>query len=292
MRDSALWNETDGFYYDVLTKRDLDTGRQDVEELRAQSMVGLLPLFAVRVVTARELAAVPEFAGHLHWFMANKPQYAKVISGDEGSRSPQGRDGSHLLSIVRLERLGRILARMFDESQFLAPTGIRSLSKVHRDQPFVITFGDGSSASVDYEPAESTSGLFGGNSNWRGPVWFPTNHLLVESLRRFGSWTDHLPGGALTVELPTGSGQAVTLSAAADQLAARLVSTFVPGPDGVRPVLRPYWDRMPAAWRDRILFYEYFHADSGAGLGASHQTGWTALVVDLIDTLAGNRPAQ
>jgi hypothetical protein len=291
MRDSALWNESDGFYYDVLTKLDMTTGQAVTQDLQAQSMVGLLPLFAVRVLTAQELECVPHFAAHLRWFMVNKPQYAKVISGDAGSRSPDGRDGGHLLAIVRLERLGRILQRTFDEAQFLAPTGIRSLSKVHREHPFVIYFGDGSSASVDYEPAESTSGLFGGNSNWRGPVWFPVNHLLVESLRRFGSWTDQLPEAGLTVELPTGSGRSLTLGAAADELATRLVSTFVPGPDGVRPVFRSRWDRMPPTWRDRILFHEYFDGDTGAGLGASHQSGWTALVVDLIDTLARNRTA-
>jgi hypothetical protein len=178
-----------------------------------------------------------------------------------------------------------VLQRVFDQEQFLGPTGVRSLSCAHRDAPFVLPHGDGRSASVGYEPAESLTGQFGGNSNWRGPVWFPVNHLLIESLRRYGDWTD----GDLTVELPTGSGRRVPLSAAADELARRLISTFEPGPGGIRPFARPYWARMPAAWRDRIQFNEYFDGDTGAGLGASHQTGWTALVIDQIATLAARR---
>jgi hypothetical protein len=279
MRDSELWNEQDGFYYDALIVNGNTT------QLRAQSMVGLLPLFAVRVATAERLSRAPDFAGHLRWFLANKPAYAAVITGDDDARRPAGRDGAHLLSIVGLERLSRVLSRVLDEAQFLAPTGVRSLSGVHRDHPFVLDLGDGRSASVDYEPAESTSGLFGGNSNWRGPVWFPVNHLLIESLRRYSDWT----GDDVAVELPTGSGHRVPLAAIADELAGRLVSTFVPGSDGVRPFARPSWERMPAAWRDRIQFNEYFHGETGAGLGASHQTGWTALVIDQIATLAARR---
>ncbi|MFZ0160889.1 MAG: glucosidase [Kineosporiaceae bacterium] len=289
MRDGDLWDGEDGFYYDVLTTTDVITGQRMVERLRAQSMVGLLPLFAVRLLPQAELTRVPEFDGHLRWFMDNKPRYAAVISGDQDSREPGGREGAHLLAVVRLERLQQILQRVLDEAQFLAPTGIRSLSKAHAGHPFSLELGPGWSAAVDYEPAESRSGLFGGNSNWRGPIWFPVNHLLVESLRRYGSWTDALPDGPLTVELPTGSGRRLTLTQAADELATRLVSTFLPGPDGVRPALRPAWDRMPASWRDRILFHEYFHGDHGAGLGAGHQTGWTALVIDLIHDLCQGR---
>jgi Mannosylglycerate hydrolase MGH1-like glycoside hydrolase domain len=275
---SALWNEDDDFYYDVLT------GGGEVTQLRVQSMVGLLPLFAVRVAQAEQLARAEVFRDHLKWFLENRPASGRAITGDQVARDPAGRDGAHLLSIVDLDRLPLILARVFDEAQFLAPTGVRSLSRAHREHPFELTLG-GLRSSVDYEPAESRSGLFGGNSNWRGPVWFPVNHLLVESLRRFGTWTD----GSLLVELPTGSGRKVSLTEAADELAGRLVSTFLPGPDGVRPFARPSWRRMPAAWRDRICFNEYFDGDTGAGLGASHQTGWTALVIDLLATLTARR---
>ena len=280
MRDSALWNEQDGFYYDILTVNGT------VTQLRVQSMVGLLPLFAVRVATAQALQQAPEFAEHLRWFLANKPGYAKVISADDDARRPAGRDGAHLLSIVGLNRLPAVLRRVFDEDQFLGPTGVRSLSRVHRGAPFVLPLGDGRSASVGYEPAESLTDQFGGNSNWRGPVWFPVNHLLIEALRRYGDWTD----GDLTVELPTGSGRQVPLAEAADELSRRLIATFEPGPDGVRPFARPDAGRMPAAWQERIQFHEYFDGDTGAGLGASHQTGWTALVIDQIATLAARRP--
>ncbi len=291
MRDGALWDEQDGFYYDVLTSTDVTTGQHHVQRLRAQSMVGLLPLFAVRVLDGDELAAAPDFASHLSWFMVNKPQYAAVISGDEVSSGPQGRDGGHLLAIVRRDRLPRIVSRLLDTGQFLAPTGVRSLSKVHAAAPFVIELAPGWTASVDYEPGESRSGLFGGNSNWRGPVWLCVNHLLVESLGRYARWEAGRPDGPMLVELPTGSGRLVDLAEVSTEIATRLVSTFLPGPDGVRPALTASWDRMPPPWRDRICFHEYFHAETGAGLGASHQTGWTALVIDLIETLCTSRRA-
>jgi hypothetical protein len=279
MRDSALWNDEDGFYYDVLTCN----GK--VTPLRVQSMVGLIPLFAARVASDEALEKAPHIGEHLAWFLANKPEFAAVITGDDQARDPAGRGGAHLLSIVGLDKLARVLARVLDEQQFLAPTGVRSVSRVHADHPFVLDLGQGWSASVDYEPGESTSGLFGGNSNWRGPVWFPVNHLLVAALRRYGDWT----GDGFTVELPTGSGRRVTLAEVADELTGRLVSTFLPGEDGVRPFARPAWARMPAAWRDRLQFNEYFHGETGAGLGASHQTGWTGLVIDLLATLTARR---
>jgi hypothetical protein len=278
VRDSALWNEDDGFYYDILT------GGGQVTQLRVQSMVGLLPLFAVRIASAAALERAAVFRDHLKWFLENRPESGHMIAADPAARAPEGRDGAHLLSVVSLSRLPRILARVFDEAQFLAPTGVRSLSKAHEGHPFELVLG-GFRAAVYYEPADSRSGLFGGNSNWRGPVWFPVNHLLVEALRRFGDWTQD----GVTVEVPTGSGRRLTLAEAADDLAGRLVSTFLPGPDGVRPFARASWHRMPAAWRDRIAFHEFFHGDTGAGLGASHQTGWTALVVDLLETLAARR---
>ncbi len=286
MQGGDLWDPEDGFYYDVLTGTDPDTGTRTVQRLRVHSMVGLLPLLAVRVLTHEELARVPAFEEHLRWFLANKPRYVGAISGDAASRDPGGRAGAHLLAIVGLEQLAGVVGRLVDEGAFLAPTGVRSLSKIHAEHPFRLVLGPDWTATVDYEPAESRSGLFGGNSNWRGPVWFPVNHLLVEALRRYGAWTDTLPGelgGPVTVTLP--DGRAATLTEVADDLARRLVSTFLPDPEGVRPAQRQMWHRMPAAWRDRILFFEYFHAETGAGLGASHQTGWTALVIDLIHDL-------
>ncbi len=288
MSQGELWDEDDGFYYDALTSFDADGDRR-VRRMRVQSMVGLLPLFAVRVLRADRLGVVPDFAGHLQWFMRNKPRFALEISGDDPSRDPSGRDGAHLLSVVRRDRLGRIVSRLLDEQQFLAPTGVRSLSKRHQAQPYEIELAPGWTARVGYEPAESRSGLFGGNSNWRGPIWFPVNYLLVESLRRFGSWFDTDPEGPLNVEFPTGAGNQVSLGEVADRLTDRLVSTFLPGADGVPPAQSQMWQRMPAAWRDRVLFFEYFHADTGAGLGASHQTGWTALVLDLIADAAHRR---
>ncbi len=284
MRDSRLWDHDDGFYYDSLMLDGID-GRGAVP-LRVQSMVGLVPLFAVRVLSAQELAAAPDFAGHLRWFLANKPEFAEAITGDDAPPPASGEDGDHLLAIVRLHRLERIVARVLDEAQFLSPHGVRSLSKAHQGAPFVLDLGSGRTASVDYEPAESVSGLFGGNSNWRGPIWFPVNHLLVEALRRYADW----PVGVPCPQLPTGSGRARPLGEAADEIARRLVSLFLPDDDGVRPVTRPYRQRMPAAWRDRIPFHEYFHAETGAGLGASHQTGWTSLVIDQVITLAARRP--
>ncbi|HEY6797849.1 MAG TPA: glucosidase [Kineosporiaceae bacterium] len=280
LRDGALWNEQDGFYYDVLR------GDGALTQVRVQSMVGLVPLFAVRIADREQLARAEAFRDHLRWFLENRPGSGEMIAGDPQSRDPAGRDGTHLLSIVDLQKLVRVLARVLDDAQFLAPTGVRSLSKAHDGHPFVLDVG-GWRASVDYEPAESRSRLFGGNSNWRGPVWFPVNHLLLEALRRFATWTD----GGLLVELPTGSGRRVTLDEAADEIATRLVSTFLKGPDGVRPFARPSWHRMPPSWRDRVQFHEFFDGDTGAGLGASHQTGWTALVIDLLATLAARRQA-
>jgi hypothetical protein len=294
MRDSGLWDGEDGFFYDLLTATDEVTGERSVQQLRVQSMVGLVPLFACRAATVEQLAATPDFADHLRWFMTHKPRYAAVVGGDESSRGVAGRDGARLLSLVPVEHLNALLARVFDPDQFLAPTGVRSMSKVHRERPYVLDLGQGRTATVDYEPAESTSGMFGGNSNWRGPVWFCVNHLLVESLRRYADWaapaeeceTDLLHLG---VELPAGSGRRVGLVEAADELTDRLVGTFLVGPDGVRPAMGAMWSRMPAPWRDRVLFFEYFDAETGAGLGASHQTGWTALVLDLIAGRAAAR---
>jgi hypothetical protein len=266
--DQGLWDDEDGFFYDLLHTPD---GAR--VPLRVRSMVGLLPLFAVLWLEDGTLAALPEFETRMHWFLHNKPQWCR---GLEFAHEPTG--DMRLLSVVDPDRLRRVLARVFDEAEFLSPHGLRALSRWHLDHPVTIDV-EGFTGRVDYEPGESATGLFGGNSNWRGPVWMPLNYLLVRSLRRFHRYL----GADFTVELPTGSGRQVALAAAADELARRLVSLFTPDADGRRPVWggqeRPQAD---PRWRDLIPFHEYFHGDTGAGLGAAHQTGWTGLVLNLI----------
>ena len=269
MNEQGLWDEDDGFYYDVLHAAD---GRR--VPLRARSMVGLIPLYAVTVLDARVLESLPGFTDRMRWFFRNKPEFSQVVDGFSADGPPT----RTLLSIAGPERIRRILRRMLDETEFLSPYGLRALSKVHLSQPFEDTI-DGLALRVDYEPAESRSGLFGGNSNWRGPVWFPVNFLAIEALHRFH---DYL-GDGFTVEHPTGSGRMSTLAEVADDLSARLVSIFTRGADGRRPVFGATARfQSDPSWKDLILFFEYFNGDDGAGLGASHQTGWTGLVADLI----------
>jgi hypothetical protein len=268
IHDRGLWDDEDGFYYDVLRMGD------ERIPLRVRSMVGLLPLCAVTTIGPATLERLPSFAAHFDWFVQHKPQFARHIEQRHVRDGSEGR----LLAMVGPERLERILSRLLDESELLSPHGVRSVSARHREQPFSVDLG-GMQLSVDYAPAEGTTGLFGGNSNWRGPVWFPVNALVVDALRAYGRYF----GTDLTVEHPTGSGQSRDLTAIADDLAARLVATFRAGPDGRRPVHGPY-ERFHTdpAWHDAIPFHEYFHGDTGAGLGASHQTGWTGLVADLL----------
>ncbi|HZQ28812.1 MAG TPA: hypothetical protein VFA94_14035, partial [Acidimicrobiales bacterium] len=268
MNSQGLWDEEDGFYYDVL--RD-DAGRQT--PLRVRSMVGLIPLFAVAILDGGLLDRLPDFATRMRWFVRHKPQFAAVI---DHIHQP-GQADARLLSIVGPERLRRILTRMLDETEFLSDHGLRSLSRAHLDHPWEGEIG-GTACRVDYEPAESATPLFGGNSNWRGPVWFPLNHLVIESLRRYQRYF----GDSWTVELPTGSGVQATLGEVADELSRRLRSIFLPDPHagGRRPVFAAT-RAFPPDWPDDPLFFEYFHGDTGAGLGASHQTGWTGLVADL-----------
>jgi hypothetical protein len=265
----GLWDEEDGFFYDVLQLRD---GSQ--VPMRVRSLVGLLPLCATTTLGEGTLARLPWFTEHMRWFIANRPEYADVV------RETHERDGAvgRLLAVVAPVHLPRLLARVLDETEFLSPYGIRSLSARHHDEPFTVDVG-GSLATVDYEPAESSSPLYGGNSNWRGPVWFPVNYLIVEAVRRFARFY----GDDLLVEHPTGSGRHCTLSEVADDLADRLVRLFLDDADGRRPVFGGYelFQRDPH-WHDLLPFHEYFHGDTGAGLGASHQTGWTALVADLV----------
>ncbi len=266
--DAGLWNEEDAFFYDVLGTKD---GRLP---LKVRSVVGLLPLAATTTLSSLALARLPELTARLRWFLANKPEYGDVI----GARRIQGGQQHRLLSMVGQDQLLRILVRMLDEKEFLSPYGLRALSKAHLEEPFTVTLG-GSEFSVGYEPGESMTEVFGGNSNWRGPIWFPVNFLLIEALRRFNRFF----GDDLLIEYPTGSGRKMQLGEIADDLSRRLVNLFLDDADGRRPVFGDValFQEDPH-WHDLIPFYEYFHGDTGVGLGASHQTGWTALVANLI----------
>ncbi|HUO74341.1 MAG TPA: hypothetical protein VMU39_26450 [Solirubrobacteraceae bacterium] len=268
INERGLWNEQDGFYYDALR---LDGS---LIPLRARSVVGLLPLAAVTTLGPETMARLPDFMQRMQWFTTNRPEGRDVVAH---MPSPE-HAGWRMLSIVDEDRLRRMLVPMLDTGEFLSDHGLRALSRHHARSPLVVEI-DGVTATLDYEPAESTSDLFGGNSNWRGPVWFPINYLLVETLRVYHRYL----GEAFEVECPTGSGNVMTLDAVADELSRRLIAIFTRGDDGRRPVFgdcRLFQD--DPAWRDMIPFHEYFHGDTGAGLGASHQTGWTGLVADLI----------
>ncbi|SCL19740.1 Glycosyl hydrolase family 63 C-terminal domain-containing protein [Micromonospora pallida] len=271
--DQGLWDDEDAFFYDVLLQAD---GTK--VPLKVRSVVGLLPLAATTRLTARTLRRLPELHARLRWFLTNRPEYADVL----GARRI-GPDGGQqrLLSMVGPEQVVRLLARMLDPDEFLSEYGLRTLSRAHLDEPFSVTLG-GQEFSVGYEPAESTSGLFGGNSNWRGPIWMPTNFLLISALRDYAAFF----GDDLQVEYPTGSGVKHTLDEIADDLSARLIALFTRDGWGRRPIYGAcqLFQSHPD-WRDLIAFPEYFHGDNGAGLGAWHQTGWTALVADLILTL-------
>jgi hypothetical protein len=264
-----LWDEEDGFYYDVLHAQN-----GDHFFLKVRSMVGLIPLLAVETIEADTLEALPEFKLRLEWFLKNRPELVSNVA----SVTDPGKSERRLFAVVNAERLRSILARMLDEKEFLSPYGIRSVSKFHHDHPYQLNM-DGTTYRVDYEPAESTSGLFGGNSNWRGPIWFPLNYLIIEALQRF----DYYYGADFTIEHPTGSGRMCTLWEVTTDLSQRLISLFGQDDSGRRPVLGnvDLFQNNPN-WRDLIPFHEYFHAETGQGLGASHQTGWTGLVAKLI----------
>ncbi len=269
--DHRLWDSDDGFFYDVLR---LPDGTSNPIEVR--SMVGLIPLLAVTVIDQEAMETMPDFARRMHWFLDRRPH----LSGNVARIDEPGSEHQHLASIITPDRLRSVLRYLLDEKEFLSPFGIRSLSMHHRDHPFELRV-DEQTFGVGYEPGESTTGLFGGNSNWRGPVWFPLNYLIIEALERFH---DYL-GDDFTVECPTGSGEEMTLTRVAADLRRRLVGIFLPDAAGVRPF---HGAESPAgrdpAWKDLLLFHEYFHGDDGRGLGASHQTGWTGLVADLIGT--------
>jgi hypothetical protein len=266
----SLWDNEDGFYYDVLH---LPSG--DDHFLKIRSMVGLIPLFAVETLEPEIVDRLPGFKRRMQWFIDNHADVPEHIEMTQRS----ARGVRRLLSLANRRQLKRILGRMLDETEFLSAYGVRSLSRYHLDHPYEVQVNDHISR-VDYEPAESTSGLFGGNSNWRGPIWFPLNYLLVESLQKY----HHYYGEDFKVEFPSRSGSESDLWEVAAEISRRLVHIFVRGKDGRRPVLggADLFQKDPH-WKDLLLFYEYFHGDNGAGIGASHQTGWTGLVAKLIE---------
>ena len=264
----GLWDEEDGFYYDALH---LPRGHFP---LKIRSMVGLIPLLAVETLDSEVVDRLPGFKRRMEWFLNNNADLRKHI--DE-QRCPDGAV-RRLLAVVNLDRLPRVLRYMVDENEFLSPYGIRALSRHHLQNPFVLHV-NGSEHRVDYEPAESSSGLFGGNSNWRGPIWFPVNFLLIEALQKF----HHFTGDMFQVEFPSGSGGRATLWQVSGEISRRLSRIFLRGEDGRRPVYGGTWKfQSDPHWKDYISFHEYFHGDNGAGIGASHQTGWTGLVAKLL----------
>jgi hypothetical protein len=264
----SLWDEEDEFFYDVLRLPD-----GHVEPLKVRSLVGLIPLLAVQTMDPKLFNLLPHFKRRMDWFLSDRPDLASLVS-----RWYESGHETRLLALVRGHRMKRLLARMLDPNEFLSDHGVRSLSKFHLTQPYVMQV-DGSSYTVQYEPAESSSGLFGGNSNWRGPVWLPLNYLFIEAIRRFHEYY----GDDFLVECPTGSGSLLTLHQIADELAGRLTTMYLRDADGRRAAMgdNGLMQRDPN-WSDHLLFYEYFHGDTAAGLGASHQTGWTALIANLL----------
>src|SRR5215469_10353757 len=263
-----LWNKEDGFFYDVLH---LPEGRNVPMKLR--SMVGLIPLFAVETLESDLVDSLPRFKHRMQWFMENRPDFSVHVE----TQSSEG-GVRRFLSLVNRQRLKKVLRYMLDEQEFLSPHGIRALSKYYKDRPYTLS-SMGMDYRVDYEPAESSTNLFGGNSNWRGPVWFPVNYLIIESLQKFHYYL----GDGYKVEYPTGSGRMTTLWEVARELSRRLTHIFLQDSSGRRPVFGGVekFQRDPH-WRDLVPFYEYFHGDNGAGVGASHQTGWTGLVAKLL----------
>jgi hypothetical protein len=276
--ETGLWDEEDGFYYDVLH---LPDGRH--LPLKIRSYVGLIPLFAVETLDPDLLDKMPQFKKRMEWFIEYRPHLIDNIC----PLTKPGEEGRFLIALTKKRQLERVLARMLDPEEFLSPYGLRSLSRHHAEAPYVFE-ADGQRHTVRYEPAESATDLFGGNSNWRGPVWFPVNYLMIEALRKF----DRYYGESLKVECPTGSGRWATLNEVSVQLSQRLERIFLrdEANGGRRPVFggRALVQGDPL-WRDHVLFYEYFHGDNGAGVGASHQTGWTALVANLIQDCGGAR---
>ncbi|HEY6904977.1 MAG TPA: hypothetical protein VI216_11765 [Candidatus Acidoferrales bacterium] len=275
----SMWNEEDGFFYDVLH---LPDGQRT--PMKVRSMVGLVPLFAVQTLEPDLLDRLPGFKRRLDWFVENRPD----LTENAACMKTPGMRERRLLSIVDGDKLRHVLRYMLDESEFLSPYGVRALSRFHYDNPYILRV-NGMEYRVDYQPGESRSGLFGGNSNWRGPIWFPMNFLLIESLQRF----HHYLGEDFKVEFPTGSGNMLNLADVAGEISRRLNRIFLRGESGRRPVagdLEVF--QSDPHWRDLVLFHEYFHGDSGAGVGANHQTGWTALVAKLLAQSGESREVE
>jgi hypothetical protein len=268
-QDTGLWDEEDEFYYDAIQKTD---GK--FQKLKIRSMVGLIPMLAVEILDDDLLKDQKEFTERLYWFLNNRPELAKLVS----KWGEKGKDEKHLLSLLRGHRMKRILYRMLDENEFLSDHGLRALSKYHEANPFILQI-DGSWSSVRYTPGESDTGLFGGNSNWRGPVWMPMNYLIIDALKRFHDYY----GDDFEIEYPTHSGQLYCLKEIADKLAERVISLFTRDVNGNRPVYgdQALFQKNPE-FKNYIQFFEYFNGDTGKGLGASHQTGWTGLVARLL----------
>jgi hypothetical protein len=277
--DVGMWDEEDGFFYDVL--RLPDGGAQ---RLKVRSMVGLLPLCAVTVFEGELRQKHPELAGRFRRFLAARPELTAFIH-DPGT---QGQAGRQLAAVLNETKLRRVLATMLDENEFFSPYGIRALSRHHAEHPYVFRVGD-QEYRVSYLPAESDTGMFGGNSNWRGPIWMPVNALIIRALLQYYTYY----GNEFTVECPTGSGRQMTLYQVAEELGRRLTSIFLRDDHGRRPVYggtRAFQE--DPHWRDCLLFYEYFHGDNGAGLGASHQTGWTGVIARIMHLFATTTAEQ
>ena len=266
--EDELWDEDDAFFYDLLNMPGFST------RMKVRSMVGLIPLYAVEVIDPKDFEKIPEFKKRMDWFLEHRKDLQENIACMDANAAGDKR----LLAIAPADKVRSILQRMLDESEFFGPHGIRALSRVHLDDPYIF-YLEGKEYRVSYEPAESSTGLFGGNSNWRGPVWFPVNYMLMESMQKLYDFF----GDELKVECPTGSGNWVNLEEVAAEISRRLITTFTENEAGNRPVYGgiPQFQNDPH-WHNYILFYEYFHGDNGAGIGASHQTGWTGLVADLI----------
>jgi hypothetical protein len=274
-----LWDDDDEFFYDVL-----QSPSGEIQKLKVRSLVGLMPLLAVETIDADVLERLPHFARRMEWFLSHRPDLASLVSRWE----EPGMGERRLLALVRGHRMKRLLKRMLDPDEFLSDYGIRALSRYHLDNPYHLDL-DGMHYEVRYEPGESSTGLFGGNSNWRGPIWFPINFLIVEALRRF----HHYYGDDFLVESPTGSGQKQTLLEISHDISRRLEHIFLRQPDGRRAVFGDVdLFQTDPRWRDHVPFYEYFHGDTGRGVGASHQTGWTSLIARLLQQTAESSHPQ
>ncbi|NEO65794.1 MAG: glucosidase, partial [Moorea sp. SIO4G2] len=279
--ETQLWDEEDGFFYDVL-----HLPNQEQLRLKVRSMVGLIPLFAVTTIEPETLNKLPGFKKRLEWFIQNRPDLKRNVACMEtkgvGAKRMLALCYMNVGKVLESDKFRRILSKLLDENEFLSDYGIRAISKFHKDNPYRFYVND-HEHRVDYEPAESSNGLFGGNSNWRGPIWMPLNYLLIESLQTFHYYL----GDTFKVECPTGSGNLMTLGEVSVELSRRLIRIFQKNQSSHRPIYGKINEfKTDQNWHNLILFYEYFHGDSGLGVGASHQTGWTGLIAKLIQQCA------